>query len=72
MKMFRPIALSAVLGKILERFLIAEINIMDRNQFGFVKNSSCIDSLLKFKHDALKAFELDESLIAISLDFGGV
>ena len=78
MKMFRPIALSAVLGKILERFLISEINfhlydneLMNKNQFGFIKDSSCANALLKLKLDLQRAFENDESVIAISLDISG-
>lgn len=80
-KNYRPITLLPVLpvlGKIFERYLVNSLNyflysndLMMRNQFGFLRQSSTVDALLEFKSYLDNCFNENKLCLAISLDISG-
>lgn len=72
---FRPITILSSINKIIEIVLnqrlenyLEKIGIMDKNQFGFVKNSSCEPPIMELNHLAMKALNEGKRLGVIFLD----
>jgi uncharacterized protein YlbG (UPF0298 family) len=72
---FRPISLLSNLGKLLERVICEkfdefceENNVIPKNQFGFRKNHSTTDALLKLHNDIVEGLRQKESSIILKLD----
>jgi hypothetical protein len=72
---FRPISLLSNLGKILERVIADKIDdfceendVIPQNQFGFRKNHSTTDALLKLHNDIAEGLRRKESSVILKLD----
>ena len=73
---YRPISLTSVPGKLLERFIRNEIvvhmaanNRFAKSQLGFRAGKSCITQLLEFLEDDTTALDKGEDVDVIYLDF---
>ena len=63
LKIYRPVSLLPICGKILERLMFNEMlrfliknNLISSNQFGFEPEDSCINQLLSITHEIYKSF----------------
>lgn len=72
---YRPIALLSTLGKLMDKILLKRLDwwleekeIIDKNQFGFRKGKSCIDSINILHTDIKIAWNNKKTLIAVLLD----
>lgn len=75
---FRPISLINVGGKILEKLLINRImhyvysnQLMNRNQYGFIPQSSTVDAIMAVKDFVEKGIETNSYIVIVSLDVKG-
>ncbi|MES9881396.1 MAG: reverse transcriptase domain-containing protein [Sedimenticola sp.] len=73
---YRPISLTSVPGKLLERLVRNEIvrhmtenNFFNPNQHGFMKGKSCTTQLLEFLEDISEAIDNGDDVDVIYLDF---
>jgi ribonuclease HI/exonuclease III len=73
---YRPIALTAVLGKLFERLVVTRLewfmevnNLINPLQSGFRKQRSTIDQITRLQDDIHKAINNKEHTLAIFLDF---
>ena len=72
---YRPISLTSVPGKLLERIIRDEIvkhmsenNIFAKSQHGFLAGKSCVTQLLEFLEDVTSALDKGEDVDVIYLD----
>lgn len=72
---FRPIALSPVIGKIMEHLIknrlewfVESRGVLSKSQFGFRKGAGTMDSVSILTTDTRIAFSRDESVLAVFLD----
>ena len=63
LKIYRPVSLLPICGKIRERLMFNEMlrfliknNLISSNQFGFEPEDSCINQLLSITHEIYKSF----------------
>ena len=75
-KSYRPISLTSVPGKILERLIRDKIvehmtanNLFAKSQHGFRLGKSCLNQLLEFLEDVTTALDKDEDVDVIYRDF---
>jgi hypothetical protein len=75
---YRPISLLNIGGKILEKALIKRINhhiystgFLNRNQYGFIPQTSTIDAIMAVKEFVLEGFSKGEITVTVSLDVEG-
>ena len=73
---YRPISLTSVPGKILEKLICGEIvdhmtknNLFSSEQHGFISGKSCTTQLLKFLEDLTQALDNGKDVDVIFLDF---
>ena len=73
---YRPISLTSVVGKLLERIIRNEIvnhmesnNLFAEEQHGFVAGRSCTTQLLEFMEEITEAIDRGDSVDVIYLDF---
>lgn len=72
---FRPITVLKCINKPVEKIInirlekyFEDLGVLDKNQFGFVKNSSTEPAVLELYHHALSSLEKDENLGVVFLD----
>ena len=75
---YRPIALTSVLAKIQERMILARLNwylknqnLLTEEQAGFRRNRSTTYQLTKLTQEIKMAFNQQESVLAVFVDFSG-
>ena len=75
---YRPISLLNVRGKILEKVLINRINhhiysteFLNKNQYGFIPQTSTIDAIMAMKEFIQEGFAKGEITVTVSLDVEG-
>lgn len=75
---YRPISLLPILGKVFERLIIAPLNKeiflndnYSKSQYGFTRQTSTIDALLRFKKFIESSFSNKHFVLAVSLDITG-
>ena len=75
---YRPISLLNIGGKILEKALINRINyhiysteFLNKNQYGFIPQTSTIDAIMAVKEFVLEGFSKGEITVTVSLDVEG-
>ena len=73
---YRPISSIGTLAKMFEKLMhsrlinfLEKFNILSLNQYGFQKNTSTTDALLKFMSEAHKSLDRKETLILVFLHF---
>lgn len=73
---YRPISLTSIPGKIMERIirnaLVDHMNsnaFFNKNQHGFTKGKSCVTQLLEFMEDITAAIDQGKDVDVIYLDF---
>ena len=78
MRKYRPISLINTGGKLLEKLLINRINhhirtnkLLNRNQYGFILQSSMVDAAMAVKQYALSHIQQKKYIIMVSLDVQG-
>ena len=76
MKNYRPITTLSVFSKIFEKLVhkrlikfITKYNLLNKNQFGFLKNRNTSDAILEFLDNLYDSLNNDEYHLAIYLDF---
>ena len=75
LRKFRPIILINTGSKLLERLLISRINhhvhtnkLLNRNQYGFMPQSSTVDAAMAVKQYALSHIQQKKYVIMVSMD----
>ena len=75
---YRPIALTSILAKIQERMILAQLNwylenqnLLTEEQAGFQQNRSTMYQLTKLTQGIKRAFNQQESVLAVFVDFSG-
>ena len=75
---YRPIALTSTLDKIQERMILARLNwylenqnLLTKEQAGFQQNRSTTYQLTKLTQGIKRAFNQQESVLAVFVDFSG-
>ena len=75
-KNYRPISVLPFLNKVFERALHSRIskfyhkyNVIYEDQYGFLRNKSTTDAILKFTQECYSALNSKEHLISVFLDF---
>jgi hypothetical protein len=75
---YRPIALTSILAKIQERMILAQVNwylenqnLLTEEQAGFRQNRSTTYQLTKLTQEIKRAFNHQESVLAVFVDFSG-
>lgn len=73
---YRPISITAILGKLFERLLSRRLSaycnnfgLIPRSQFGFRKGLGTCDALLTLVHDIQSSLDINHESRAIALDF---
>lgn len=73
---YRPISILPIFSKILEKIVNNQIlnfleskNLISKNQYGFRKNLSTADAVVKFKNNTLEAFNNGNCVLGIFIDF---
>ena len=76
MKNFRPISILPILSKIFEKIMhkrlynfFIKFGLLYSNQFGFLKNKSTVDAIIRFTDECYDVMNDNKSLISIYLDF---
>ena len=75
LKIYRPVSLLPICGKILERLNLSEIlklfianDLITSDQFGFKPDDSCINHLVFITHEIYKSFDEGDEVRGVFLD----